>query len=183
MRNKYFQAWGKIDAICLQNNIAEIYFIINRSNLHFSFFSMSGDASDIYRFPKRKETKIAKITWSLFTSYWEICEYQRHPQICNVEAWYLTLRIFFNSHWGLSYQWEMWMVPHWRHLGSVQEIWGPGERQVWPQWPLWRSFSMIFLWENSFWTTVRQWNLVLLAPVFCKFTKSPDLRPFQFSHW
>ena len=24
MRNRYFQAWGKIEAICLQNNIAEI---------------------------------------------------------------------------------------------------------------------------------------------------------------
>ena len=48
------------------------------------------------------------------------------------------------------------MVPHWRLLGTVQEAWGPGERQVWPQWPLQRSFSMLFQWESSLRTAVRQ---------------------------
>ena len=52
MRNKYFQAWDKIEAICLQNITAGIYFIMDRSNLQFSFYSMSGDASDIHRFLK-----------------------------------------------------------------------------------------------------------------------------------
>ena len=43
MRNRYFQAWDKIQVICLQNNIAEMFFIMDRSELHFSFYSMSGD--------------------------------------------------------------------------------------------------------------------------------------------
>ena len=39
MRNSYFQAWDKTEAICPQNNIAEIYFVIVffmiRSNFTF----------------------------------------------------------------------------------------------------------------------------------------------------
>ena len=54
MRNMYFQAWGKIEAICLQNNITEIYFIMESSNLHFSLCIMSGNDSDIHRFPNWK---------------------------------------------------------------------------------------------------------------------------------
>ena len=37
MKNRYFEAWGKFEAICPKNNIAEIYFVMDRSNLHFSF--------------------------------------------------------------------------------------------------------------------------------------------------
>ena len=54
MRNRYFQVLGKFEAICLQNNIAEMYFIMDRSALGFSFYSVSGNASDIHRFPNRK---------------------------------------------------------------------------------------------------------------------------------
>ena len=54
MRNRYFWACGKIEAICLQNNITEIYFIMDGSKLHFCFYSISRDGSDIDRFPNRK---------------------------------------------------------------------------------------------------------------------------------
>ena len=54
MRNRYFQAWGKIEAICLQNNIAEIYFMMDRPDLHFKFYNVSGGAFDIHRFPKQE---------------------------------------------------------------------------------------------------------------------------------
>ena len=53
MRNRCFQAWGKIEAICLQTNIAEMYFIMDKSDLYFGFYSIPGDSSDIYRFPKK----------------------------------------------------------------------------------------------------------------------------------
>ena len=54
MRNRYFQACHKIETICLQNDIPEIYFIMDRSDLHLSFHSMSRDVSDIHRFPNKK---------------------------------------------------------------------------------------------------------------------------------
>ena len=41
---------------CLQNDIAVIYFVVDRSDLHFGFYSISGDRSDIYRFSNRKLT-------------------------------------------------------------------------------------------------------------------------------
>ena len=47
-------AWSRIKAICLQNNVTEIYFIMDRSNLYFSFYSLSMDASDIHRFSNMK---------------------------------------------------------------------------------------------------------------------------------
>ena len=52
--NRCFQAWGKTEAICLQNDIAEIYFKMERSELHFNLHSMSGDDSEIHRFSHRK---------------------------------------------------------------------------------------------------------------------------------
>ena len=45
---------SKIEDICLQNDIAEIYFIMHGSKLCFSFYSISRDGSDIYRFLHRK---------------------------------------------------------------------------------------------------------------------------------
>ena len=54
MGNRYFQARGVIQAICPQNDIVEIDFIMDRSELHFSFHSIFGDGLDIYRFPHRK---------------------------------------------------------------------------------------------------------------------------------
>ena len=39
IRNKCFQAYGKTEAICLQNYIAEIHFIMDRSELRFNFYS------------------------------------------------------------------------------------------------------------------------------------------------
>ena len=56
MRNRYFQAQGKIETICLKNNITEIYFIMDRSKLRFCFYSMCRDGSDILRFPSMKST-------------------------------------------------------------------------------------------------------------------------------
>ena len=54
MRNKYFKACGQTEAIDPENNIAEIYFIMDRSDLHFSFYSIAEDGSDIHRFSNRK---------------------------------------------------------------------------------------------------------------------------------
>ena len=41
-------------AICLQNHIVAKYFKIDRSDLHFSFDSITGDDSDIDRLPNKK---------------------------------------------------------------------------------------------------------------------------------
>ena len=49
-----FEVLKNKEDICPKNNIAEIYFKIDRSNLNFSFDSMSGDASDNHRFANRK---------------------------------------------------------------------------------------------------------------------------------
>ena len=51
MKHRYFKAWEKIENICQENDIAEIYFIMNRAELCFSFCSTSKNGSDIYRFP------------------------------------------------------------------------------------------------------------------------------------
>ena len=40
MRNRYWQPWGKIEVICLHNNIAEMYFIMDSAKLRFSFSRM-----------------------------------------------------------------------------------------------------------------------------------------------
>ena len=54
IRNRYLEAWGKAKTIIQVNDIAEIYFILDKSELCFSFHSTSGDGSDIHRFPHRK---------------------------------------------------------------------------------------------------------------------------------
>ena len=54
MRNTYLEAWGKIEAISQEYDIVEIYFIMDRSKLCFSIYSMSGDGSDIHRFSHKK---------------------------------------------------------------------------------------------------------------------------------
>ena len=43
-----------IEDICSQNDVAEVFFIIDidRSDLCFSFYSMSGDGSDVHRCSK-----------------------------------------------------------------------------------------------------------------------------------
>ena len=48
--------WGikNNEDICPQNKIAEKYFIMDRSNLHFSFYSIAGNGTDIHTFPNRK---------------------------------------------------------------------------------------------------------------------------------
>ena len=45
---------NKIEDISLENDIAEIYFIMDKSKLHFIFHSISGDGSDIHRFVNKK---------------------------------------------------------------------------------------------------------------------------------
>ena len=57
MRNRYCHVWGKIEAICQQNNIAEIHFIMDKSGLHFSFYSISGHGSDFPTGSKQKWQK------------------------------------------------------------------------------------------------------------------------------
>ena len=54
MRKQILRHKENKNDICPQNIIAEIYFIMDRSDLYFSFYSMSGDVSDVYRFPNRK---------------------------------------------------------------------------------------------------------------------------------
>ena len=56
---KYFKWWCKINTICLLNfrSIVEKYFIIGRSHLRLSFYSITGDRSDIDIFLNRKEIK------------------------------------------------------------------------------------------------------------------------------
>ena len=51
---RYLEAWGKIEDTCQENDIAEIYFMMDRSELHFSFYNTFGDDSDIHRFDHRK---------------------------------------------------------------------------------------------------------------------------------
>ena len=55
-----FQQWGKIESICPQNDIAGIYFIMDRAELRFSFYSMSGMAQIFADFPTGSKQKRQK---------------------------------------------------------------------------------------------------------------------------
>ena len=65
---KCYPKWELNPAICLQNDIAEIYFIMDRAELRFSFYSVSTDDSD---FPK--ESKLKSWKW------------QKLHSLCNTE--------------------------------------------------------------------------------------------------
>ena len=47
---------AKLETFIL-NDTAEIYCVMDRPELHLSFYSISRDGSDIYRFPNRKNKK------------------------------------------------------------------------------------------------------------------------------
>ena len=49
-----FEVWKNKKDICPKNNVAEIYFIMDRFDLCFSCYIISGDTSDMYRFFNRK---------------------------------------------------------------------------------------------------------------------------------
>ena len=63
LRNRHFQALGKIEAICLQNNTAEIYTSQWIDWTYVLVLPKARHDSVIHRFPNRKKTKMAKITW------------------------------------------------------------------------------------------------------------------------
>ena len=73
-----FQPWDKIERIFSQYDVAGIYFIMDRAELLFSFYSMSGGGSDICR-----SKQIAPVFLSflplLFASCGEIYKYLSHP--------------------------------------------------------------------------------------------------------
>ena len=47
----YFEAYTKDQYIWHKNNIAQLYFILGRAELHSNFSSWLRDAPDIHRFP------------------------------------------------------------------------------------------------------------------------------------
>ena len=54
----YFEAYTNDQYIWHKNNIAQLYFILERSKLRWNFSSWLRDAPDIYRFPVEHMFKI-----------------------------------------------------------------------------------------------------------------------------
>ena len=50
----YFKAYTNGLNISHKNNIAQLYFILGRANLHWNFSSILKDGFDIHRFSNRK---------------------------------------------------------------------------------------------------------------------------------
>ena len=80
---RYLEWYCKIQAICLQNDIAEIYFIIDRSDLHISFTVYLRMAEIFTDSPTgSQQIACALCHFQLFlTSCWEICKYQPSPDV------------------------------------------------------------------------------------------------------
>ena len=51
---EYFEAYTSDQYIWHKNNIAQLYFILETTELHWSFSSIPMDALDIHRFSNRK---------------------------------------------------------------------------------------------------------------------------------
>ena len=73
----------QIQAIFLENNIAEIYFIMDRSDLHLTF-AVYLEMPEIFTdLPTGSKIACVFLPFStvLFTPCWEICKYLSHSQI------------------------------------------------------------------------------------------------------
>ena len=62
---------GRLSKSVLQNDTAQLYFILGTVKLHWNFSIIPEDGSDIHRLSNRK--------WFSTMYNAEICEYRRHP--------------------------------------------------------------------------------------------------------
>ena len=111
LRNRSFEWCCEIEDICLQNDIAEIYFIVERSNLHLSFCNVSGDGSDIYRFPDRKQIGKAHMVIVYFLLE-NLYISEASPDTVKTKTW-LDLSIIFETNVFLFFMpWSLFSHRH-----------------------------------------------------------------------
>ena len=84
----YFEAYTNDQYISHKNNIAQLYFILGRAELHWNFSSWLRDASDIHRFPALHMVNTHFMLENLWISKLSLCileKFQRSSALPNIK--------------------------------------------------------------------------------------------------